>query len=163
MDAAERAGHIPGVGGPVRPDGLSPGLAESILDRSTTVAVARFGRDGTLLHANPRFLHVTGATEGLAHLPDLVAEGQRDEMARLLAGGEPAHERRNVHFASGESVPVSLLVEWRWDGEELVLVGESPVADADASQRVLVKLADLYAADASNAVSVLRSLKDPST
>lgn len=164
MDADGGAGQVRGELGQGRPDLVSPGLAESILDRSTTVAVARFGRDGTLVQANARFRQITGAIEGQARLPDLVAEGQRAEMARLLAGGEPADERRNVHFAAGASVPVSLLVDWRWDGAELLLVGESPVADADASQRVLVKLngrvSELARENAKKSAQLARALND---
>ena len=37
-------------------------------------------------------------------------------------------------------MPVSLLVSWVWDGDELLLIGEPPVAEAAITQAMLVKL-----------------------
>ena len=113
-------------------------LLESLLWASGALAYARFAADGALLHANPRFLDLIGGDAGGRLLPDLVVEGQRDEMVRLLRGGErrvaapPLRGRRRR--------PTTLLVTWARDGDELLLLGEPPVADLEAAQATLVKL-----------------------
>lgn len=121
-------------------DTMAEGPLESLLATASSVAVARFARDGILVQATPRFLEVTGALVGTSKLTHIVAEGQRAEMAALLSGGELPEIRRYVHFATGVQPPVSLLVAWAWHGDELLLVGEVPIADLDATQTMLVKL-----------------------
>jgi len=124
-----------------------PMSLRALLADSESVAYARFAPDGALLDANARFLRVCGASSESADialpsiaLPNIVAVGQRDEMLRLLEGGVAATEWRNVHFGVGEAVPVSLRVTWVRDGEDLILVGEPPVSDTEATQHMLVKL-----------------------
>jgi signal transduction histidine kinase len=119
-----------------------PAAMHALLTDSECVSFARFARDGSLQDANPRFIEVCAA--GLARadirLPEIVAAGQRDEMLRLLEGGAPDAERRNVHFGSGVAVPVSLRVTWARDGDDLLMLGESPVSDVEATQLMLVRL-----------------------
>jgi signal transduction histidine kinase len=129
-----------------------------------TLAYARFSRGGVMVSANPRFrsLIVEGAGEAL--LAELVVEGQRDDMARLLHGGMLPGEPRNVHFASGDQAPTTLLVTWAWDDDELVLLGESPIADMEATQATLVKLnsrvSDLARENAKKSAQLERALDD---
>ena len=121
-------------------NGSTATFLESWLATSSSVAYARFAADGTLSRANRRFLEITQAREGEARLRELVAEGQREKVARLLEGGELPGEPANVHFAAGDEGPISLLATWLRDDDELVLLGEAPVADLEAAQSVLVKL-----------------------
>jgi two-component system, NtrC family, sensor kinase len=111
-----------------------------VLVAGRSVAYARFTREGVLKRANQRFLDTCRARVGESCLTELVAEGQRDEMTRILGRGELPGETVNVHFVSGDRPPMTLIVSWAWDGDELVLIGESPVADLEATQAILVKL-----------------------
>jgi serine phosphatase RsbU (regulator of sigma subunit)/methanogenic corrinoid protein MtbC1 len=103
-------------------------------------ACARFSRDGTLRQANARFLEITQAREDEASLIELVIEAQRDEVGRLLGDGGPPGEARYLHFAAADEAPITLLVTWTREGEDLVLRGEPPVADLEAAQATLARL-----------------------
>jgi hypothetical protein len=118
----------------------SVGVVQSLLFKSRMVAYARFGPDGQLKDANPRFLSLIGAGCDDRRLPQLVVEGQREEMERLLREREPSGAPRNLHFAEGIRGPITLLVTWEWDGGDLVLLGEAPADDLEATQAVLLKL-----------------------
>lgn len=120
--------------------GESGGLYESLLANCVSTVYARFAPDGVLSGANSRFLEICSTQVGDASLVDLVVEGQQDEMARLLRGGELPSETSDVHFSSANQSPVTLVVSWAWDGDELVMVGEPPYADLEATQTMLVKL-----------------------
>ena len=131
---------------PMRPEALieqlrvaSPVTARTEDDEDPALAIARFTREGRLLHGSTLFRRISGAADG-AYLTDLVTEGQRAQMERLLDGRDAPTEKRHVNFVSGERLPVSLLVTWAWDIDELVLVGEPPVEDAESLQDMLVKL-----------------------
>jgi signal transduction histidine kinase len=125
------------------PDEGKAGMTTSLedwLSRADSVAFARFGPDGKLVHANARFLTVTGAREGGSGLIDLVTEGQRETVARLLQGDELPSEPVTLNFGAGDADPTTLRITWLRDGDEVVLLGEAPVADLEAAQAMLVKL-----------------------
>jgi two-component system NtrC family sensor kinase len=104
------------------------------------VACARFGPDGSLKEANPRFLHLIGSESRDRRLPLMVIEGQREEVAKLLRDREPPGAPRNLHFAAGLEAPITLGVSWDWDDGDLVILGEAPVDDLEAAQAMLLKL-----------------------
>jgi signal transduction histidine kinase len=135
-----------------------------LLAKAGSVAYARFARDGVLSGANARFRGLIAGREGDVMLADLVVEGQRDEMTRLLRDGEPFGEARNVHFARADQAPTTLLVTWAWEGDELILLGESPVADYEATQTALVKLnsrvSELARENAKKSAQLERALDD---
>ena len=136
-----RGGPAGGQEGEIGVDDLSLRCCEGLLDGLTSVACARFARDGTLLRANGRFRSFTTHRHEDAKLPALVVDGQRADMARLLRGGPAPDEAFLMHLAAGAGgVPVTLRVTAAWEGEELVLVGELPVDDLAAAQATLVKL-----------------------
>jgi hypothetical protein len=116
------------------------GALQSLLFKSRLVAYARFGPDGTLKDANPRFLSLIGGGLDDRRLPQLVVEGQREEAAKLLRERRPSGTARNLHFAAGLESPVTLLVTWDWDAGDLILLGEAPIDDLEAAQTTLVKL-----------------------
>ena len=120
--------------------GRPSGAVEALLADVSTIAFARFTRDGILIEANQGFLQAVNVPQGVARLTDMVAAGQSQEFASVLAARRDSPVRRSVRFAAGAGVPVTLLVSWVWDGEELLLVGEPPVAEAAATKTMLVKL-----------------------
>ena len=61
-------------------------------------------------------------------------------MALLLRTGELPTEPTNIHFAVDDAAPTTLLVTWIRDGDDLVLLGEAPVDDLEATHEMLVKL-----------------------
>ncbi len=144
---------------------LSPSLRAVVADYEC-LAFARFGSDGRLKDANTGFLRVVGAADvsGDVVLADVVVAGQRDEMLRMLAGGAPEPGRRNVHFSAGDAVPVSLRVAWSRDGDDLLMLGEVPVTDTEATQLMLVKLngrvTELARENAKKSAEVQRALAD---
>ena len=87
-----------------------------LLAASGSVAYARFTRDGLLTSANPRFRAVVGERGDEVRLAELVVEGQREELERLLGAGEPPAEQSHLHFASGDKGPTTLLVTWAGRG-----------------------------------------------
>ena len=115
-------------------------IPESLLWASQALAYGRFAADGALLHANPRFLDLIGGDAGARHLPDLVIEGQHDEVARLLRERECPGAPQRLNFASAAEAPITLLVSLVWEGDELLLLGEAPTADLEATQAMLLKL-----------------------
>ena len=137
---------------------------ESLLTAASSLAYARFARDGVMLSANLRFRSLIVEREGEVLLTELVVEGQRDEMARLLHESVLPEDPQNVHFASGEQAPTTLLVTWGWDGDELVLFGEPPIADLEAAQATLVKLnsrvSELARENAKKSAQLQRALED---
>jgi signal transduction histidine kinase len=137
---------------------------EALLAAAGSVAYARFDRDGVVTAANPRFRTLTGEAGDDARLPDLVVEGQRDDVAHLLREGAPPGEARRLHFATGDDPPTTLLVTWAWDGDELVLLGEPPIADLEAAQATLVKLnsrvSELARENAKKSAQLQRALED---
>jgi two-component system NtrC family sensor kinase len=137
---------------------------ESLLSAAGSLAYARFTRDGVMLSASPRFRSLIAEREGEVLLADLVVEGQRDEIARLLRERTSSGDARNVHFASGAQAPTTLLVTWAWDDDELVLLGEPPIADLEAAQTMLVKLnsrvSDLARENAKKSAQLERALDD---
>ena len=137
---------------------------ESLLATASSLAYARFTRDGVMLSANPRFRSLIAERNGEGLLTELVVEGQRDEMARLLHESVLPDDPQNVHFASGEQAPTTLLVTWAWDGDELVLFGEPPIADLEAAQATLVKLnsrvSELARENAKKSAQLQRALED---
>ena len=81
-----------------------------------------------------------GEATGDALLTDIVVDGQRDAMRRILSDVGAAGGPLNVHVATGEQAPVTLLLTWAWDQDELIVLGEPPLADLDAA---LVRLTTL--------------------
>jgi signal transduction histidine kinase len=136
----------------------------ALLSVSRSIAYARFASDGRPAAANPRFRSLFPDPIDAMTLPTLVVEGQREEMARLLGGGELPGEARSVHLAAGDEVPVTLLVTWARDGDELVLLGEPEVDDLEAAQATLVRLnarvSDLVREGARNTAQLERSLAE---
>ena len=112
---------------------------ERFLTSSSTVAVARFRADGSVRGANPRFRSLLPqAAAADAALADLVVEGQRDEIAAALAGtGEPPPL---VRLARADDEPVTLHATWVREDGDLVLFGEAPVAELEASRAALARL-----------------------
>ena len=98
----------------MKPDREPVEVLQSLLHRSHMRAYARFGPDGSLKEANPRFLHLVGSESRDRRLPLLVIEGQREEVARLLRDREPPGAPRNLHFAAGLEAPTTLVVSWDW-------------------------------------------------
>jgi signal transduction histidine kinase len=82
----------------------------------------------------------------------------------LLQGGDIPSQHRNVHFTAGVQVPISLLVSWAWDDDELVLIGEQPVTDDQALAAALVKLnsriAELARENAKKSAQLQQALED---
>lgn len=117
-----------------------PCAVESLLWDQPTIAFARFGRDGQLVSANAGFAALCSEPDGPVNLGELVIDGQRAEITRLLAGADPSHGPRNVHLARGTDAPVSMEVTWTWEGDELLMLGQQPTADLAATQTQLVKL-----------------------
>ncbi|MEI6621085.1 MAG: ATP-binding protein [Actinomycetes bacterium] len=140
------------------------GPVEALLHATESLAFARFTRDGVLVDSNPRFRQVCQVGDQPVTLPDLVVEGQRAEMARLLQGGDIPGQRRNVHFAAGLQVPVSLLVSWAWDGDGLLLIGEQPFTDDQATAAALARLtsriAELARENAKKNAQLQQALED---
>jgi len=97
-------------------------------------------------------------------LTDLVAPGQGEGLAGALAARRDSPVRRNVQFAAGAGARVWLLVSWVWDGDELLLIGEPPVAEAATTQAMLVKLnqqvSELTQANAKKSERLERALED---
>ncbi len=156
-------GSQPSTGGPQATD-VETFAVESLLDATSSVAFARFTQDGVLLHANPRFLRICGRSEGPIRVTELVTEGQRDDLARQLAAGDVPTGGRHLHFAAGTRPPISLLVSWARDGEDLVMVGEPPVEDGEPLQSALVKLnhrvSDLARENAKKSAQLSKALED---
>lgn len=149
--------------------GMSSGVDSSVpldelLTAATSVAYARFARDGALRSANARFLDLVGDIPGDARLADLVVEGQREEVERLVAGAELPDEAFNLHVAAGDSAPTTLLATWAWDGDDLLLLGEIPAADLEVAQATLVKLnsrvSELARENAKKSAQLERALDD---
>ena len=137
---------------------------DALLAASRSVAYARFTCDGRLISANPRFLSVIGERDAEVPLAELVVDGQREEVRRLLCSAEPPAEPSHLHFASGDRVPTTLVVTWARDGDEIVLLGEPPVADLEATQEALVKLnsrvSELARENAKKSAQLERALTD---
>jgi two-component system NtrC family sensor kinase len=137
---------------------------KAYLDVDGSLAHARFTHDGVMVSANPRFRSLIPESAGDVHLTELVVEGQRDEMVRLLQEGVLPGDARRLHFASGDQAPTTLLVTWAWDADELVLLGEPPIADLEATQATLVKLnsrvSDLARENAKKSAQLERALDD---
>lgn len=113
---------------------------ESLLDAGSAVAYGRFARDGALLHANPRLRSLIGDVAVGARLPDLVVKGQRERMTRLLGSGERSGTMPNVHFGAGDRVPTTQRLSWLREGDELLVLGESPGDDLEGVETTLFKL-----------------------
>ena len=119
---------------------LDPGAYEAPLARLCSVAYARFSRDGHLLRANPRFLALTGDDAGAVTLPRVVVDGQRRRVRQLLQDRETPDAPLLLHFTRNDLMPTTLTTTLAWDGDELVLVGETPVAELEAAHEALVRL-----------------------
>jgi len=142
----------------------TPGPIEALLADVASIAFARFTGDGVLIEANQGFLQAVEVPQGVVRLTDLVATGQSEGFASALAARRDSPVRRYVHFAAGAGVPVSLLVSWVWDGDELLLIGEPPVAEAATTQTMLVKLnqqvSELTRDNAKKSAQLERALED---
>ena len=106
--------------------GRPSGAVEALLADVSTIAFARFTRDGILIEANQGFLQAVKAPQGVVLLADLVMAGQSDGPASALATRLDSPVRRQVLFAAAGGATVSLLASWAWDGDELLLIGELP-------------------------------------
>jgi signal transduction histidine kinase len=137
---------------------------EALLADVASVAFARFTGDGLFLQANRGFLQAVQVPEGVVHLTDLVAAGQSEWLASMLTACRASPDRRYVHFGVGTGVPVSLLVSWFRDGDELLLIGEPPVAETATTQTMLVKLnqqvTDSARENAKKSAQLERALED---
>lgn len=157
---ATRLSPWPVAGASLRPSGP----VEALLADVASIAFARFTGDGVLIEANQGFLQAVEVPQGVVRLTDLVATGQSEGLASVLAARRDSPVRRYVHFAAGAGVPVSLLVSWVWDGDELLLIGEPPVAEAATTQRMLVKLnqqvSELARENAKKSAQLERALED---
>jgi hypothetical protein len=116
------------------------GALHSLILKSQTVAWARFGPDGSLAEANPRFLRLVGEEVMGRHLRFLVVEGQRKEITKLLSERRSCSAPCNFHFVSGIDAPVTQVVTWEWDGDDVYLFGEMHVEDLESTQAALCKL-----------------------
>ena len=143
----------------------SASSVDALLAASGSVAFARFRRDGALVSANPRFREVVGEHDRRVTFSDFVVVGQRERRGtRLLLGDEPPAQPIQLHFANGDRAPTTLLVTWAQDGDEWLLLGESPVADLEATQDALVKLnnrvSELARENAKKSAQLERALAD---
>jgi len=137
---------------------------QSLLAQSHVIAYARFGADGALRQANPGILSVIGGNSAGRNLPLLVIEGQREEMAKLLAERRTLHTPFNMHFAAGLDSPTTLAVNWIWEGDELILLGSAPCEDLEAAQTSLVRLnsrvSELARENVKKSVALEKALSD---
>jgi two-component system NtrC family sensor kinase len=115
-------------------------IPPALLSRSRVLAYARFGPDGSLKQANPRFLELIGGESTGRWLPLLVVQGQRREVEELLRERKSEDAPRNVHIAAGLESPITLEVLWDWDDGDLLLLGEPPADAMAATQAALLKL-----------------------
>jgi two-component system, NtrC family, sensor kinase len=113
---------------------------DQFLWSSRTVAFARLSTTGSVKQANDRFSNLFLGGLQDRRLQDLVIQGQRDQMVQLLRHREPCDAARLFSFSEADQTPTTLLVSWRWEGDELLVLGEAPVVDLETSQMVLVKL-----------------------
>ncbi len=146
-------------------DQLKPRVAlDGLLIAASSVAYARFTRGGALHSANACFRDLIGEVGGDVRLVDLVVEGQREAVERLLDGDELPSEALNLHLAVRDQTPTTLLATWAWDGDHLVLLGEIPFADLEAAQATLVKLnnrvSELARENAKKSAQLERALDD---
>jgi diguanylate cyclase (GGDEF)-like protein len=157
---AKRSSPWPDAGGSLR----TPGPVEGLLADVASIAFARFTSDGVLIGANQGFLKAVEVPEGVARLIDLVAPGQGEGLASALAARRDSPVRQDVQFAAGAGVWVSLLVSWVWDGDELLFIGEPPVAEAATTQTMLVNLnqqvSELTRANAKKSERLERALEE---
>jgi signal transduction histidine kinase len=149
---------------PASEDNAATGPLETLLYGSDCMAYARFRPDGRLCGANARFRELVPHDASTLRLPDMVVEAQRDEMNALLRRGDPPREGLHLHFSTGDQPPVTLLARWARDGDDLVLLGEIPVADLEATQAALVRLngrvSELARENAKKSAQLERALED---
>ena len=115
-------------------------IPPALLSRSRVMAYARFGSDGSLKQANPRFLELIGGEAAGRWLPLLVVQGQRPEVEELLREHKSEDGPRNLHIAAGLESPITLDVLWEWDDGDLLMLGEPPADAMAATQATLLKL-----------------------
>jgi hypothetical protein len=136
----------------------------SLLRRSTSVAYARFGKDGVLKDANQRLLGLLEARGASVRLEDMVTEGQREAAAAVFRERELPPAGLNLHLANGTKAPVSLRVAWEWDGEDLVMLGEAPIEELEEAQSKLLRLnnqvANLARDNAKKSAALEKALAD---
>lgn len=144
--------------------GYDSSILEGLFAHSVTIAYARFSSDGTVILANPRFEEITHAVPQATNLINLVAEGQRTIVSRVLESSAIADMPSNVHFIAGNQTPTTLLTSWIWDGDDLVMIGEPPAQDLEATQAMLFKLngrvSDLARENAKKSAQLEKALDD---
>ncbi len=128
------------------------------------MAYARFTDEGELVWANERFCSLVPSCAASGEwLHDMVIEGQRDEVRRLLADEARCTTSGKVHLSTG-GAPVTLDVTWLWDGDELILLGEPPVAELETAQVALTKLnqraTDLVRENAKKSAALQKALDE---
>jgi diguanylate cyclase (GGDEF)-like protein len=132
-----------------------------------SIAFARFTGDGVLTDANQGFRQALDVPEGVVSLTDLVAPGQAEGLEGALAARRNSPARQEVEFVAGTGARVPMLVSWVWDGDELLLVGEPPVAETATTQTMVVKLnqevSDLTRANAKKTERLKRALEELQT
>jgi len=142
----------------------TPGPVEALLAEVASIVFARFTGDGVLIEANQGFLRVLDVPEGVVRLNDLVAPGHGEGLESAIAARRNSPLRREVQFTAGAGARVSLLVSWVWDGDELLLIGEPPVAETATTQTMLVNLnqqvSELTRANARKSERLERALED---
>ncbi len=130
---------------------------------SRTLAFARLAADGSVRQANARFKSLCGNTTGRS-LQDLAIQGQRDRIERLLRDREPFSVPLLLSVSEGDNAPTTLLLSWTWEADDLLILGEAPVADLEATQEKLVKLnnrvAELVRENVKKSAQLERALSD---
>ncbi len=157
---ARRLSPWPDAGARVR----TPGPVEALLADVASIAFARFTADGVLIEANQGFLQAVNVPRGVVRLPDLLTPGKGEGLASALAARRDSPVRRDVEFVTGGGGTVSMLASWVWDGDELLLIGEPPFAEAATTQTMLVKLnqqvSELTRTNARKSERLERALED---
>jgi hypothetical protein len=117
-----------------------------------------------VIRANPRFSGLLGGAGQAKTLLDAVAEGQRTLVARILSERMGMDAPVFLNFSRGIEDPISLEVRWQWVGDSLLLLGESPTEDLEASQAALMalnqRLADMARKDAKKSAALEKALAD---
>lgn len=118
----------------------SAGWLEGLLTESASVVVGRFSAEGAIRWANARLTAMVRDLPGPARLPELVIDGQREEVHRLLRERQVMTAPQYLHFVRGEAPPITFLVRWQWEDDVLLLAGEPPAQELEQSQAALVRL-----------------------
>jgi len=119
---------------------VPPEMVEAFLGSSTALLYVRLDREGRVTWAGP-FLEDRGGEDIRGRdFSDLVVEGQRDRVRRLIEDDLLDDVLLRLHLARGTHSPVTVTALVRRVGDEVIIFGERPAADLEATQARLVDL-----------------------